>query len=221
MCIRDRVSYNGGDGGINRRPTPQEEAVAHEKHIPPVAVQTQHVQAARAKPELRASTNHGTPPVAATPKPGALNDRAVVPAKQAGAPYNPPANRTAAQPPVNTPATHPENSATRPDRPTPNNQAESNRAEPNRSPTARPNDRPESSRPPTAQPNNQPEPSRNEPTQRSQTPPPSVRPEPQRTPPPETRRVAQEQQRPQPAAHKPEEKKQKDEQPKRDEKPPQ
>ncbi len=43
----NRVSYNGGNGGINRRPTPQEEAVAHERHIPPVAVQTQHVQAAR------------------------------------------------------------------------------------------------------------------------------------------------------------------------------
>jgi hypothetical protein len=221
----NRVSYNGGNGGINRRPTPQEEAAAHEKHIPPVAVQTQHVQAARAKPELRASTNHGTPPVAATPKPGALNDRAVVPAKQAGAPYNPPANRAVAQPPANAPVAHPENNAARPDRPAPNNQAESNRAEPNRPPTAQPNNRPElpeSNRPPTAQPNNQPEPSRNEPAQRPQTPPPSERLQPQHTPPPaETQRAPQEQQRPQPAAQKPEEKKQKDEQPKRDEKPPQ
>ena len=218
----NRVSYNGGNGGINRRPTPQEEAAAHEKHIPPVAVQTQHVQAARAKPELRASTNHGTPPVAATPKPGALNDRAVVPAKQAGAPYNPPANRAAAQPPVNTPATHPENNAARPDRPTPNNQPESNRAQPNRPPTAQPNDRPESNRPPTAEPSNRPEPNRNEPAQRPQTPPPSERLQPQHTPPPaETQRAPREQQHPQPAAQKPEEKKQKDEQLKRDEKPPQ
>src|SRR5713101_4422266 len=34
-----RVSYNGGNGGINVRPTPQEEAAARQKHISPVAVQ--------------------------------------------------------------------------------------------------------------------------------------------------------------------------------------
>jgi hypothetical protein len=84
-----RVSYNGGNGGINERPTPEEEAAAHERHIPPVAVQTQHVQAARAIPMLRASTNHGKPPVAATPKPGVFNDRGVVPAKEGGH-YSPP-----------------------------------------------------------------------------------------------------------------------------------
>jgi len=110
----NRVSYNGGNGGINARPKPEEEAAAHEKHIPPVAVQTQHVQAARANPELRASANHGKPPVAATPKPGAFNDRAVVPAKEAGAPYNPAGNRAAGQPLANTPAPQPQNSAPRP-----------------------------------------------------------------------------------------------------------
>jgi WXXGXW repeat (2 copies) len=111
----NRVSYNGGNGGINRRPTSQEEAVAHERHIPPVAVQTQHVQAARANPQLRASANQGKPPVAATPKPGALNDRGVVPAKQAGGPYEPPANPAGSQPPrTNTAAARPENSVPRP-----------------------------------------------------------------------------------------------------------
>ena len=84
-----RVSYNGGNGGINARPTSQEEAAAHEKHIPPVAAQTQHVEAARARPDLRASENHGKPPVAATPKPAALSDRGVVPAREGGR-YNPP-----------------------------------------------------------------------------------------------------------------------------------
>jgi hypothetical protein len=58
-----------------------------------VAEQTRHIEAARANPELRASANHGRPPIAATPKPGAFRDRAVVPAKEAGAPYNPAANR--------------------------------------------------------------------------------------------------------------------------------
>src|SRR6266446_455258 len=91
----NRVSYNGGNGGINRRPTPQEEAAARERHMPPVAVQTQHAQAARTNPQQRASVNMGKPAVAATPRPGVFNDRAVVHAKAAGAPYTPPANRGA------------------------------------------------------------------------------------------------------------------------------
>ena len=110
----NRVSYNGGNGGINRRPTPQEEAVTHERHIPPVAVQTQHVQAARTNQQLRASVNQGKPPVAATPRPGAFNDRAVVPAKQAGGPYNPPANRGVARGRANEPVARPENNVPRP-----------------------------------------------------------------------------------------------------------
>jgi hypothetical protein len=70
----------------------------------------QNRQSARSNPELRASANRGKPPIAATPKPAEFRDRAVVPAKQAGAPYNPPANRrAAAQPPRgggNAPAVH-------------------------------------------------------------------------------------------------------------------
>src|SRR5467141_2949219 len=89
------VSYNGGNGGVSARPTPQQEAAAHERHIPPVPVQTQHAQAARTNPQQRASVNMGKPAVAATPRPGVFNDRAVVHAKAAGAPYTPPANRGA------------------------------------------------------------------------------------------------------------------------------
>jgi WXXGXW repeat (2 copies) len=105
----NRVSYNGGNGGINARPTAEQEAAERERHIPPVAAQTQHVQAARANPELRASANHGKPPIAATARPGALNDRAaVVPAKEAGAPYNAGGQRANQQP------GHPENNVPRP-----------------------------------------------------------------------------------------------------------
>jgi hypothetical protein len=223
----NRVSYNGGSGGISARPTPQQEVVAREKHISPVAAQTQHEQAARANPEQRASVNHGTPAVAATPKPGAFSDHAVVHAKQTGAPYTPPVNRAAVQPLANTPATRPEN-ATRPVQSTPNNPLEPNRAEPNRPPTAQPSNRlepnrpepnpPEPNRPVTAQPNNRPEPNRNEPAPRPQSLPPSERPQPERTPPPAETRSAP-QQRPQPGPLKPEEKKQQKEEPKRDEKP--
>jgi WXXGXW repeat (2 copies) len=55
----NRVSYNGGSGGIGARPTREEEAAARERHVPPATAQTQHVQAARTNPELRASLNHG------------------------------------------------------------------------------------------------------------------------------------------------------------------
>jgi len=94
----NRVSYNGGNGGITAQPTPQEEAAARERHIPPVAAQTEHVQAARSNPELRATANHGKPPIAATPTPAAFQGHGVVAAKQAGGPYTPPpANHAANQ----------------------------------------------------------------------------------------------------------------------------
>jgi hypothetical protein len=88
----NHVSYNGGNGGIDARPTAQEEAAARDRHIPPVAAQTQHAQAARANPQQRASSNMGRPGVAATPRPGDFNDRGAAPAKAAGGPYTP-ANR--------------------------------------------------------------------------------------------------------------------------------
>lgn len=89
-----RVSYNGGNGGVSARPTAQEEAAARERHIKPVPTQVQHVQAARSNRELRASQNHGKPPIAATQRPGTFSGAAVVPAKKGGK-YNPPPNRGA------------------------------------------------------------------------------------------------------------------------------
>jgi hypothetical protein len=89
----NRVSYNGGEGGLNARPTPQQEAAARERHVPPVAAQTQHMQEARSNPQQRASVNRGKPEIAATPKPGAFKDRGVVQSKSAGGNYNPPAAR--------------------------------------------------------------------------------------------------------------------------------
>ena len=80
-----RVSYNG-HGGIDARPTAREEAAAHERHIGPVAAQTAHINAARANPALRDSANHGRPPIAATARPGELNERA---AENAGGRGNP------------------------------------------------------------------------------------------------------------------------------------
>jgi hypothetical protein len=85
-----RVSYNGGQGGLDARPTPQEEAAARERHIAPISAQVQHEQAARADTSLRASSNHGHPPIGGTSKPGELNDRGTA----AGGAENRPEERT-------------------------------------------------------------------------------------------------------------------------------
>ncbi len=94
----NRVSYNGGNGGIAARPTAAEEAAAHERHVAPVAAQTQHVQEARGNPELRAATNRGKPPIAATQKAAEFKGNGVVAAREAGAPYRAPEKPAQGQP---------------------------------------------------------------------------------------------------------------------------
>lgn len=107
-----RISYNGGNGGVDRRPSPEEEAAARERHVGPVAAQTQHMQAARSDPQQRASTNMGRPAVAATSRPGEFKGAGVVEAKQAGGRYTPPPNRGNA---AGGNAARPENNAARPE----------------------------------------------------------------------------------------------------------
>jgi hypothetical protein len=105
----NRVSYNGGPGGVYASPTAAEEAAARERHVPPVAAQTQHVDAARNNPQLRAAANQGRPPIAATPKPGSFSG--AVRASAAGAPYHPPANRVPAESNARGAAPHPTQAA--------------------------------------------------------------------------------------------------------------
>ena len=89
---RDRhVSYNGGEGGINDRPNSREESAARDRHIDPVPAQEQHMQMARNNPQLRASMNHGAPPIAATARPNDFSNH--VAARSAGGTFTPPANR--------------------------------------------------------------------------------------------------------------------------------
>ena len=85
------VSYNGGTGGVEARPTSQQESYANQHHVGPVGAQKQHVQAARSNPELRASANQGKPPIAATAKPGDFKT-GVVATRQAGGEYKAPPN---------------------------------------------------------------------------------------------------------------------------------
>ena len=126
-----RVSYNGGNGGVSARPTPQEETAARERHLKPVPAQMQHIQAARSNRELRASQNRGKPPIAATQRPGVLSAGAVVPAKKGGR-YNPPPSRGGnnhasndANRPAN--ASRSENNANRPNYVHPNDLPKPNR----------------------------------------------------------------------------------------------
>ena len=88
----NRVSYNGGEGGLRVRPTPEQERFDHLQHVPPVAAQQQHIQNARTNPDFRASENHGKPPIAATTRPGEFHGAGAVPAKEAGGAYHPPSN---------------------------------------------------------------------------------------------------------------------------------
>jgi len=87
----NNVSYNGGTGGIAARPTPQEEAAAHESHAAPLPVQTQHQTLASQNHQNFASVNQGRPAIAATAKAGDFSSHAVIPARAAGAVYHAPA----------------------------------------------------------------------------------------------------------------------------------
>jgi len=168
----NRVSYNGGQGGLTARPTRDDDEARREKRMDAAPAQRQQVQVAEKNPQLRASANKGKPPVAATAKAGDFDERAAVPAKQAGGTYNPPNTRGGGQPEGNGPANRaeqpnrnadrndnqgnrpgqPDNSANRnennrseqPDRN--NNNVDRNPGRPDNSPDARPepnNNRPE------------------------------------------------------------------------------
>ena len=82
----NRVSFNGGNGGINERATSQEEAAARGRHAGPVAAQTQHEWAAHNNPQQRVSANRGAPPVAATPRPNTAAHPKELPPVRASAP---------------------------------------------------------------------------------------------------------------------------------------
>jgi hypothetical protein len=85
------VSYNGGNGGIEARPTQREVAAEHERHVAPLPVQAQHEHMAAQNRQNFASENHGRPAIAATARPADFSSRSVVPARAAGGAYHPPA----------------------------------------------------------------------------------------------------------------------------------
>ena len=89
-----RVSFNGGSGGTTVRPTPEQEAAAHEQHVAAIPAQLQHERTASANKALLASENHGQPTIAATSKPNEFAGKGVVAAREA----EPSATRPATKP---------------------------------------------------------------------------------------------------------------------------
>jgi hypothetical protein len=79
-----RVSFNGGRGGLETRPTSEQEGATKQRHIPAVAAQAEHAQFARANPEQRARVNQGNPTIAATAKPGGGSEHRAATAKDNG-----------------------------------------------------------------------------------------------------------------------------------------
>jgi len=81
----NRVSYNGGPGGLQIKPAPAQEQVMAEPRIQATPAQVSQVRAASVDAQQFKSENQGKPPVAATPRPGEFRGPGVVPAKAAGA----------------------------------------------------------------------------------------------------------------------------------------
>jgi hypothetical protein len=83
------VAFNG-PGGIEARPTRQEEEYGREHHTEALATQRDHEHAASQNRELFARENHGRPAIAATGRPGEFSGHDVVRSRAAGAAYHEP-----------------------------------------------------------------------------------------------------------------------------------
>jgi YXWGXW repeat-containing protein len=70
-----RVSFNGGRGGINARPTSGEMAANRDRHIGATGMQSQQEHVASTNRAQFASANHGRPAVAAAARPGEFSNR--------------------------------------------------------------------------------------------------------------------------------------------------
>ena len=100
----NRVSFNGGPGGITARPTSRETAAARQQHVSMTSEQTQHQQAAGTNRALLASVNHGRPNVAATPRPGEFKGHGEAAPGRGAHPQRPPENRRETSRPGSAPA---------------------------------------------------------------------------------------------------------------------
>jgi len=73
----NRVSFNGGPGGVRYEPNRDERRAEHERHFERTSEQNRNFEAARGDRSFRNSVNHGNPEVAATPRSGDFHGRDV------------------------------------------------------------------------------------------------------------------------------------------------
>lgn len=73
--VVNRVSYNGGAGGIEARPSREEENFSRERHVGETSMQMQHERTASENRDMLASNNHGRPAIAATPRANDFSNR--------------------------------------------------------------------------------------------------------------------------------------------------
>lgn len=81
----NRISYNGGAGGLRARPSERDLAAEHERHVEFTNMQREHEHMAFGNRDLRASVNGGRPRIAATERPASFTGRGIVAARAAGA----------------------------------------------------------------------------------------------------------------------------------------
>ncbi len=81
----NRVSFNGGNGGVNARATGEEMRAEREHHVRATNDQMRHEHAASSNRDQFASVNHGRPTVAASARPGEFRGHGVVAARAEGA----------------------------------------------------------------------------------------------------------------------------------------
>lgn len=123
-----RVAFNGGPGGINARPSHDEESFMHERHFEATRMQMDHEHGARGNRELLASVNHGRPAIAATARPGEFRGRNVVGAR--GGNDRGVGNRGQDNRAMNRGVPRPQNNARNMDRPMARNNANNRGGEP-------------------------------------------------------------------------------------------
>ena len=84
----EHVSFNGGPGGVRARPSHEQMAAEHERHMAFTSVQQRQQRMAFADHSLRADYNHGRPPVAATARPAEFHGKGAFAARAAGGPMH-------------------------------------------------------------------------------------------------------------------------------------
>ena len=111
-----RVSFNGGRGGIDVRPRPEQDRAFRERRFEATNSQMQHERAARENRAFQASVNHGRPEIGGTARPGEFHGRAEAPRPQGAIR---PENRGGENRAMNREVPRPQNGGRNMDRPAP------------------------------------------------------------------------------------------------------